>query len=907
MKQIRGFKVVKTISKSEYTQIILLEKYGINYILKMATHEEYNPFILKEFYLLKHLFPHGFVPKPISLGKIGRRMYFIREWIEGEPLKEYLKDKNDEVKFHYMKEIFCIIFRLQTRGIAVIDISPYNFIVDKKGRLFLLDLGFAYLGDKGHLFGGTIPYTAPEIINQDLLGDYPPYKADVYSVAAMFYEIFSGTPPYEAPNPDALLLSQHKGPPPLINIKHQVARKILEKALCYDFLKRPAIFDVLKMFDFLQLRYCFVPHTISLIFTSLYEMILKDLYEEEKPVINIFSPSFPSGLADYVKNDLRMRLETKSFKVSINNAEEESDVVIYVDHLPKRSELNKLQKKGSKTIIFSNIPVKAFVPVSYINFTFDEFKDEKAEVVLTPELLGDYILEDELPLFVKINLKILETLGKKFSIEYPVTLESVSGYIYAEFTYIIDFFKNFIFALPRDYMFLSLLSEKRSIEYVKNLMEQYEALIDILKALGLIVITPTHIILTLLFDRYLRKDGSMNRIDVAEKERGTTIYDAMEDLLIRSSQSSDGLIEKVTELIEKENIPRSHVGIFLNKLIENTNNDEYRIKLFKIATSMGFWKSGNITWAKLMEKYVNTGTFDIQFARLAIEFGKYREAVMALKSINTPKAHSMLLYTYALYGKYDEIEQIRTAHLPLEKNAYYYLGMGFYHLYLTKSTRKSRNFAIKAGEISLDPHTKNMSQYLYAMALREEGNKERALRVLESMTPIWDSSIEALLLYFQLAYLYYQKNLIQKAQYYFEYTFLLATEIKHLSFSVQAALYLGYIYLRNLRLESAYRYLHYTYKYLRLLHGPLKPFFYRIYFKALTQSSRHDKAREFITKYPEVIQYLPEHRVVELFYNLKDLTGLKKVLERAKLDNKIKTNINSLITSLINENKQREV
>ena len=902
MKQIRGFKVIKTLEKSEYSQIILLEKYGVNYILKMSPHPDYNHLISREFYLLKYLYSTGFVPRPLAIGNISKRKYFIREWLEGEPLGDFLKDKNDDTKFDYMKETFCILFRLQSHGIAIIDISPSNFIVDKKGKLFVLDLGFAYLGEKKpELLGGTLPYAAPEILNPNIRPPYP-YKADVYSTGAMFYEIFTGIPPYEAPNPDALFLSQHSAPPLFTNIKHKMAKIILQKALEYEPSRRPTISSIIGMFDYLPLKYCLIPRTFQLIFSSLNDTINENLSTSDELILNIFSSSFPLTLREYVRDHLKMLLETKSFKVSIDNPTNESDITVFVDNLPDTDSLKNLKYKKRKVIIFSNTPVEIPFDIKYVNFAFDEFNEEKAEEVLNRELLGGNILEDDVPLYVKINLKILEGFGKKSQIEYPATLKSVADYIHAEFPYIIDFLKRFIFAVPRGNILVELLKDKKNIKYTSNVMEQYASLIDTMEALGFVENTSTHIILTPLFDKYFRKDGRMKTAEVIEKDKTSNIYDILEGLLVESRENTSDLLEKILKVIKRKDIPRSHIAIFLNKLIENIEREELRIKLLRVAISMGFWRTTFLVWEKLMEKYRKSREFNLAFAKIAAGVGKYREAVMMLNSLNTPKARSLLLYTYALYGKYEEIKKLLEESSEIEKDAYYYIAMGFFHLFQNHNTKKAKNFAIKAGEISHnDSHIKTMSQYLYAIALREEGNIEKALRVLEEIYPVWDIVAEALLVNFQLGYLYYKKGLVQKAQYYFEYAFLLATEIKHLSFSVQAAFYLGYIYKKNNRLSSSYNYFNYTYKYLRFLHESLKPVFFRDYFDTLISFEYYDRARELLKNYKEATQYINPVSMALLYYKDKNVKGLEEVAEKIKHNKDMLDMLNKMIDSIKGE------
>lgn len=85
------------------------------------------------------------------------------------------------------------------------DLKPGNVLISQYGRPMLVDFNLAnILKDEGldsHVFGGTLPYMAPEHLDaynpeDPTQPDAVTQKADLYSLGVILYELFKGRPPF---------------------------------------------------------------------------------------------------------------------------------------------------------------------------------------------------------------------------------------------------------------------------------------------------------------------------------------------------------------------------------------------------------------------------------------------------------------------------------------------------------------------------------------------------------------------------------------------------------------------------------------------------------------------------------------------------------------------------------------
>ncbi|MBC7327493.1 PASTA domain-containing protein [bacterium] len=180
------------------------------------------------------------------------KAFLIYEELRGMPLKDRLKMRAPFPTALAVDMALAIgeaLSALHKIGLVHGDLYPNNVIVTPEGNIKLINAGifvpfYDYIkkGDFS-LIMDRAPYTAPEIAR----GAVQTPQSDIFSLGAILFEALTGSPPFEGPDPLAIVAKQTSEPAPSPRKLNPGVPRALEgvvlKALQKDLDKRYASID----------------------------------------------------------------------------------------------------------------------------------------------------------------------------------------------------------------------------------------------------------------------------------------------------------------------------------------------------------------------------------------------------------------------------------------------------------------------------------------------------------------------------------------------------------------------------------------------------------------------------------------------------------------------------------------
>jgi eukaryotic-like serine/threonine-protein kinase len=180
-------------TSSDFTQLVALK------LLRAEAADRGDAF-LRERRLLARL-EHPGIARLIDAGIApDGRPYMAMEYIEGKSIDEYCRDQRCslEQRLDLFRDVCDAVSYAHANLIIHRDIKPSNIMIDKSGKVRLLDFGIAKLLDDTSLVPATTQamltpdYAAPEQLD----GDEPTVTADVYALGIVLYELICGKGPW---------------------------------------------------------------------------------------------------------------------------------------------------------------------------------------------------------------------------------------------------------------------------------------------------------------------------------------------------------------------------------------------------------------------------------------------------------------------------------------------------------------------------------------------------------------------------------------------------------------------------------------------------------------------------------------------------------------------------------------
>jgi hypothetical protein len=161
---------------------------------------------------------HPNVCRVYDIGEAEGWHYLSMEYIDGETLASLLRRIGSlpaEKALDVARQLCAGLAAAHERGVLHRDLKPGNIMLDGRGQVRIVDLGFATpIADPKSDVAGTPAYMAPE----QLRGEYASERTDIFALGAVLYELFTGQRLFRVRTFADRLISADGGPPALARL-----------------------------------------------------------------------------------------------------------------------------------------------------------------------------------------------------------------------------------------------------------------------------------------------------------------------------------------------------------------------------------------------------------------------------------------------------------------------------------------------------------------------------------------------------------------------------------------------------------------------------------------------------------------------------------------------------------------
>jgi len=189
------------------------------------------------------LMAHHNIVNLLDVGVEGEHRYLVLEYVQGNTLKEIIRQKgrlSTNTAIQIAIRILSALQHAHDNGIIHRDIKPQNVLVHHDGHVKVADFGIARMAtaftiSRGDTVVGSVHYSSPE----QAAGAVVDSTSDLYSTGVVIYEMLTGHVPFSGENAVSVAMQHINAMPSPISEDNQDVPPAVEAAVMKALEKSP--------------------------------------------------------------------------------------------------------------------------------------------------------------------------------------------------------------------------------------------------------------------------------------------------------------------------------------------------------------------------------------------------------------------------------------------------------------------------------------------------------------------------------------------------------------------------------------------------------------------------------------------------------------------------------------------
>jgi serine/threonine protein kinase len=215
-KLISHYRIIEKLGEGGMGEVYLAEdlklerKVAIKFLPQYMTRDKENVERFEREAKAAAALNHPNIVTIYEIAEVDNQTFIVMEYIDGQSLRTKIENgisDLDEI-LDIINQICDGLSEAHKADIVHRDIKPENILIDKNGRVKILDFGLAKLKGVSKLTKetstlGTIHYMSPEQVQ----GKEVDYRSDIWSLGVVLYEMLTGKIPFSGDYEQAIIYS----------------------------------------------------------------------------------------------------------------------------------------------------------------------------------------------------------------------------------------------------------------------------------------------------------------------------------------------------------------------------------------------------------------------------------------------------------------------------------------------------------------------------------------------------------------------------------------------------------------------------------------------------------------------------------------------------------------------------